>query len=223
MYFNFYEKEILIEHTKFYLKRKDFIVTMYFYNQQRSFWNRYNVAWPCQHEPSSIQNLLTAAVCSVRKLRYQVIWIYLYLYQISEKCNGCHSVKQVENIEKQLQLALSQRALSHFPHSAADIGEEPNSNLWYNQHNFFGNCSVLLLALSKILDGTQRSKLCVCRRNWTDHNSRSHSHTKTGLIEMLCSLFVLHMRILWCRPWFGSIGSGSEQSGLDSLVQHFIY
>jgi hypothetical protein len=27
MYFNFYEKEILIEHTKFYLKRKDFIVT----------------------------------------------------------------------------------------------------------------------------------------------------------------------------------------------------
>lgn len=27
MYFSFYEKEIVIEHTKFYLKRKDFIVT----------------------------------------------------------------------------------------------------------------------------------------------------------------------------------------------------
>jgi hypothetical protein len=27
MYFNFYEKEILIEHTKFNLKRKDFSVT----------------------------------------------------------------------------------------------------------------------------------------------------------------------------------------------------
>jgi len=38
------------------------------------FWNKHNVAWPCQPEPSSDWTVLTTAVCSVRDFRYQVIW-----------------------------------------------------------------------------------------------------------------------------------------------------
>jgi len=41
---------------------------------------------------------------------------------------------------------------------------------------------------------------------------------------MLCSLFYLLMKICWCKPWFGSTWSISEQFGLVWFgpVQHFI-
>jgi hypothetical protein len=48
---------------------------MYPYSQRsRCFWNGYNVAWLCQPEASCDQTVLTTAVCSVRELRYPVIW-----------------------------------------------------------------------------------------------------------------------------------------------------
>jgi hypothetical protein len=54
--------------------------TMYSRSQQsRYFWNRYDVAWPFQSKTNSGQTIPTSAVCSVRELRYQVIWIHLYV------------------------------------------------------------------------------------------------------------------------------------------------
>jgi hypothetical protein len=49
---------------------------MHSYSQQnRCFWNRCNIAWPCRCERSSGQAMPNTAVCRVRALRYQVIGI----------------------------------------------------------------------------------------------------------------------------------------------------
>jgi hypothetical protein len=55
--------------------------TMYSCSQKKSkyFWNRYNVFYPFRPEPSSGRTMLTTAVCSVRDLRYQYIWIHLQI------------------------------------------------------------------------------------------------------------------------------------------------
>ena len=45
------------------------------FHQSKCFWHRCNVACLFRCEPNSGRTMLTAAVCSVMELRYQVIWI----------------------------------------------------------------------------------------------------------------------------------------------------
>jgi hypothetical protein len=53
---------------------------MYSYSEQsRCFWNRYNIAWLFQNEQSNERTMPSTAVCSVRELRYQVIWTAVYM------------------------------------------------------------------------------------------------------------------------------------------------
>ena len=42
------------------------------------FWYRHNVCWPFRCQSSSGRTVATTAVCSVRELKYHVIWIHLY-------------------------------------------------------------------------------------------------------------------------------------------------
>jgi hypothetical protein len=138
---------------------------MYFYTQQRSFCNRYKVAWPCQHEPSSIQNLLTAAVCSVRKIRYKVIWIYSVFISNFWKLLWMPFSKIGRKYRETITSCSVTKSLVTFPSQCSRYWWRTKLQPLIQTAYFFGNCSVLLVALSNILDGTQRSKLCVCRRN----------------------------------------------------------
>jgi len=38
----------------------------------KCFWNRYTVAWPCRHEPSSDRTVLITATCTAWQRRYQI-------------------------------------------------------------------------------------------------------------------------------------------------------
>ena len=73
--FNFWQKEILIKQNLTLTEAIPLQQPIYFYLQQsKCFWNRYNIALLWQPEPSSDKMVLTRAVCSVRELRYKVIW-----------------------------------------------------------------------------------------------------------------------------------------------------
>ena len=50
------------------------------------FWNRHNVSWPFRCKPSNGRTVLTTAVCSVKGLRCQVIWIHIYVLHNIDEC-----------------------------------------------------------------------------------------------------------------------------------------
>jgi hypothetical protein len=53
---------------------------------------------------------------------------FFFLYQSPEAFEGCHLSKKAGKVEKQLDPAPQQHALTHLPRSTAASGEEANSN-----------------------------------------------------------------------------------------------